>query len=210
MLFGLLSLHWARRHHYEVLTWRVGKCYCSFVHILNVLIFNSKRRIYFHYTSVSSYGVIAWSIQPSKNHNKSVEDVGEVTLTMDSSHTIHLVPEHVTIFCLTHITKCNNCISPSNSTQALFPTQKLYMMLTCRMKFTSCYYQSQTRWYSQPTFFQLAIYSQKEKLKSALESSGFQEFQYDQNLRKITIVLHVVELSSQICERMFKTFYFHL
>ncbi len=134
----------------------------------------------------------------------------EVTLTMNSSHTIHLVPEHVTIFCLTHITKCNNCISPSNSTQALFPTQKLYTMLTCRMKFTSCHHQSQTRCYSQPTFSQLAICSQKAKLKSALESSGFLEFQHDQNLRKITMFLYMVELSSQICKRMFETFYFHI
>jgi hypothetical protein len=133
-----------------------------------------------------------------------------VTLTMNSSHTIHLVPEHVTIFCLTHITKCNNCISPSNSTQDLFPTQKLYMMLTCRMKFTSLHHQSQIRCYSQPAFFQLAIHSQKAKLKIALESSGFQEFQYDQNLRKITIFLYMVELSSQICKRMFETFYFHI
>jgi hypothetical protein len=52
------------------------------------------------------------------------------------------------------------------------------------MKFTSCHHQSQTRCYSQPAFFQLAIYSEKAKLKSVLESSGFPDFQYDQNLKK--------------------------
>jgi hypothetical protein len=36
-----------------------------------------QKGIYFHYTSVSSYGVIAWSIQPSENHNKSVDNVGQ-------------------------------------------------------------------------------------------------------------------------------------
>jgi hypothetical protein len=129
----------------------------------------------------------------------------EVTLNMNTSYTIHLVTEDATIFCLTHITKCKNCISPSNSTRTLFPTQKLYMMLSCRMKSTSCHHQSQTSYYSQPAFCQLAVYSQKAKLKSMLESSGFEDFQYDQNLRKITIFLYMVELSSQICKRMFKT-----
>jgi hypothetical protein len=86
VLFGLQSLHctWrcARRHQYEVLTWRVGKCYWSFIHILNVLIFNSKRRIYFHYTSVSSYGVIAWCIQPSKTTIKVLKMLVEVILNI--------------------------------------------------------------------------------------------------------------------------------